>query len=219
VLKRLLVTFAFITFFLGLPTPANAWFGPKAGDSCQILEEKKSISGRPYICERDLKGLSRWLINTPTSDANSALSLVTLACTDRLGKTVYVYMAPIQMEGAIWQRAAEDGLLSYPSNASGKARVQSEIRVTATITNRFETAATLDSKWARINSLWIDGISAVYTRWKKGISFVDAANSSISNLDTIESICKVALAKSVQKSALEHRSLDSWLTRNAKEYF
>ena len=217
--KRGLILFLVVCLGATGTSQANAWFGPKAGDVCKILGEKKSISGKPYICENDSLKKPRWLVNIPPTDSTAALSLVTFACTIQWDNKMSVYMAPVQMMGGVWQKAIDDGRFSLPTEASAKRMMEDEIRGTASISNKFETAASLDSKWSRINSLWSDGIEGVYNRWKRGgISFNDAINTSVSNLDAIESFCKVALAKSDQAAILEHRSTYAWLLRNAKSY-
>ena len=218
--KRLIVFFAAIMLCITSTQPANAWFGPKAGDVCKVQSETKQISGKPYICETDNKGIMRWLINAQPKDSDAALALVTEGCTEWYGKEAYqVYFSPISMMGALWEKAVNESRYKYPSDKSGVIMMENEIKDSKAKTTRFESAATLDNKWVHLNSLWVEGVDNAYRRWRQGgVSFVNAITSSNNNLDSIQSICKVAVKKSQQSALQEKRLLSTWLLRNSKGY-
>ena len=198
-------------------SPANAWFGTKSGSECSNKDELKKIDGKTHICAQARDGMNRWLINTKPKQAHSALGLILASCGSTYEGEYRVYIYPRMMYGALIQRAIANGRLA-PSSKDEIA-IKWEIVVSNTISNNFEMAITLDSKWKRINSLWIRGIDAAYSRYVRGgISGLDALKTPQNNLGLIESICKVAKNKGNTLSKNENRTLPKWIERVVKEY-
>jgi hypothetical protein len=97
--------------------------------------------------------------------------------------------------------------------------VDSLITRSTSISNEFESAAALDAKWVRINSLWTSGVDSSVKRWKiGGVSLVEAIQAASSNLDSITSICNVAFQRSNRAASIDRRSLGAWMDRNSKGY-
>lgn len=200
------------------PAPAVALFGPKMGSECKVKGETKKIDNKPDICEQSRDGKYRWLINSAPLDKDSALGLVLSSCGSSFDGKYSVYVYPRMMFGALVERGIADGQLK-PFTGKQQIVLQYDIDKSNLISTNFEMAATLDSKWNRINSLWINGINSSYTRWSKGgVDQIEAINASQSNIGLIEGICRVASKSGDSSSKKELRTLLSWMTRVVTPY-
>jgi hypothetical protein len=194
---------------------SQALFGPKSGSTCSQLNEVKRIKGNLHICSEANDKKLRWLLNSEPTDKNSALALVLSSCgSDFEGKySVYVY--PRMMFGALAERGIADGTYK----PKDQRFVDYDIELTRKITSNLEMAAALDSKWRRINLLWNSGIDSAYARWNRGgVTQIEAINSSSSNLDSIEGLCKVALKSSEKEANKEKRTVSAWMARLMQEF-
>jgi hypothetical protein len=198
-------------------SPANAWFGTKPGSECSNKNELKKIDDKTHICAQARDGKNRWLINTNPKQVDSALGLILSSCGSTYDGEYRVNLYPRLMYGTLIQRAIANGGLT-PSNKE-KIIIQYDIDKSDSISNNFEMAITLDPKWKRINSLWISGVNAAYSRYARGgINPIEAINSSQNNLGLIESICKVAKTKGDVLSKNENRTLPKWIERAVLAY-
>ena len=217
--NRILIGFCIAFFGLAtLSTPAVALFGPKMGSECKIKGETKKIDNKVHICEQSRDGKYRWLFDGAPSDKDSALGLVLSSCGSSFEGEYSVYVYPRMMFGALVERGLADGQLK-PFTSKQEIVLQYDIDKSNKISTNFEMAATLDPKWNRINSLWINGINSSYARWSKGgVNQIEAINASQSNIGLIEGICKVASKSGDTASKKELRTLLSWIDRVITPY-
>lgn len=191
-----------------------ALFGPKPGDICKTTSEKKVISGKKYICELSSDNKYRWLTNEKPTDEQIALSLVMYSCGDFYDSKFIVNMYPRKMFGALVELGINDG--QYKPAESSMSMINYDIGISSAISKNLEMAAALDSKWSRINQLWIQGIDNSYKRWLQGgVNQIESINLAKNNLDAIESICKVAKIRAESQNQKEKRILVNWLKRVA----
>jgi hypothetical protein len=218
-MKRIaLIAIASFVFYSVFPSSAVAFFGPNTGDTCGKKSETKKIDGKAHICEQARDSKFRWLVNSSPSESDSALGLVLSSCGSSFDGKYSVFVYPRMMFGALVERGIADGQLKQ---FTGKQQllVQYDIDLSNKISTNLEMAATLDSKWRRINDLWISGINASYSRWSKGgANQIEAINASQSNIDLIEGICRVASTSGDKASKKELRTVLAWMERAIAPY-
>lgn len=204
--------------FLASPqSQAFAFFGPNSGDKCSVKGELKKIDGKNHICAQSKDGLNRWLVNTVPTDKEAALGLVLQNCgSDYDGKySVYVY--PRMIFGAVIQKTIEAG--RYTPDKKSLTILNYEITQAQGMTSNFEMASTLDPKWTKINNFWTGAINSAFTRWLAGgVTQLEASIASESNLNSVESICKVAYKNGLASANKEKRTVSSWISRVTDGY-
>ena len=196
---------------------AVALFGPKSGQECSIKNEKKKIDGKNHICTQSKDGKSRWLVNTTPTDKDSALGLVLQNCGSDFDGKYSVYIFPRMIFGAVVQKTIEAG--RYTPDEKSQSILNFEISRSQDLTVNFEMAATLDPKWTKISNSWIGAIDSAFKRWLAGgITQLDASIASESNLNSVESICKVAYKNGLTAANKEKRTVSNWIARVTSGY-
>jgi hypothetical protein len=190
-------------------------FGPKSNSACSEPNEVREIKSKSYICAEAIDKELRWLINTPPSDENAAIGLILRSFLNNYDEDYRIFIYPRMMFGAL----AERGIASGDFKPKNEKFIQYDIEQTRKITSNLEMAATLDSKWIRINSLWVSGIESAYSRWNRGgVNQIEAINASTNNLDSIEGLSKIALKSGEGEALKENRTLSDWIDRVAKQF-
>lgn len=197
---------------------AHALFGPEPGDRCQIAGEIKKIKGKSHICAKSRTGDLRWLINTQPSEKDSALGLILRNCAQTLTSPYEVGVYPRMYLGAVVSRAVAEGAFT-PKGSITDVVYQVDLDRSRKMTERFEMARTLDSKWSRIQRSWESAIDASYKRWLRGgVSFEMSLGSGEEHLAAIESVCNVASRSGAGAAKAENRDLVSWILRVTRPY-
>lgn len=200
-----------------IPVPAQALFGPKTGDECSQKGESKKISGKSHICAQSKDGKNRWLINSTPSDKDAALGLVLQNCGSDYDGKYSVYIYPRMIFGAVVEKTIEAG--RYTPDKKSQSIMDFEISQSQNISSNFEMAATLDPKWTKINNFWTGAIDSAFRRWLSGgVTQLEASIASQSNLNSVESICKVAYKNGQAAANKEKRTVSSWIARVTEGY-
>jgi hypothetical protein len=217
--QRRIATLIFLSLLIifSSQVPSNALFGPKSGEKCNVKGETKKIGGVSHVCEKSKDGQNRWLINSAPKDRDAALGLVLQNCGSDYDGKYSVYIYPRMIFGAVIQKTIESG--EFTPDKKAESILDYEISKSQEMSSKFEMASTLDPKWNRINTFWTAAINSAFKRWQSGgVNQLEASIASQSNLDSVESICKVAAKNGLSAADKEKRTVLSWMARVTSGY-
>lgn len=189
--NKILISLLFSFLLFGVTPSANAsLFGPKPGETCKTQSEKKTISGKKYICDVGRNTKLTWILNSTPTSSEKATALAFAGCVQGKLTDTSIYWYPRLYLGAIISYGYATDQIDY------NALFELDVWKTDYITSTFVAASTLDRNWARLSSLWESGLNNSLKKWQSGgLDGIKAINSSKTYDIQIESICKVALSK------------------------
>ena len=217
-MKRLLLSFVLMVVFSasGLSTPAQAWpWDTKPGASCKKIGDSTTISNRTYSCRKNQNLKSVWLPNPPVTKAAEALALAYAGCFDNRLSAIQFY--PITWYGVALDYGLKINWFQSPEIVRRSTTFDIDVALSNYISQTFTLAATLDSHYTKVLSVWNQSIQSVKSSMNQRAGDLSTvlADSTRSFSPTLQSMCTLVQSQLQEKAKLEVRTESEWEKRNA----
>jgi hypothetical protein len=168
-----------------------------------------------FIYCHEIPGRTTWALNPKINSSSASLALVFAGCTQGLlvpdaDAIPYSDQYPQLWSGVIYTHGI--------SNSTWPKGILSGVNFkpfTDYIEATFSEAATIDSRWSHLLSIWHQSDNAANHAWDQGATLGQATKAGSEFATQLHAICMVPFSTVKAEALLENRTISQWVKLNA----